>query len=136
MVKMNISYEGDLRCRLVHEPSGNEILTDAPVDNMGKGAAFSPTDLTAASLGACMLTIMGIAAQRHNIDLKGVKVEVEKEMVASPVRRIGTISVTFRMPRGIDPAMRSTLQRAAETCPVHKSLHPDINLPIKFEYPD
>ena len=136
MVKMSVVYEGNLRCRLTHGPSGQGIVTDAPVDNMGKGEAFSPTDLTAASLASCMMTVMGIVAQRHNIDLKGAKLEVSKEMVTTPVRRIGKITVDFFMPKGIDPAKRSMLERAAETCPVHKSLSPDVLVPVHFYYPD
>ena len=129
-------YEGDLRCRLRHEPSGDVITTDAPVDNMGKGEAFSPTDLTAAALGSCMLTVMGIAAKKHNIELTGTKAEVVKEMITQPTRRIGTISVTFHMAKGIPADKRSMLENAAHSCPVHKSLHPDVQLPVQFVYPD
>ncbi len=136
MVKMSIVYEGNLRCRLTHGPSGEKIKTDAPVDNMGQGQAFSPTDLVAAALGSCMLTVMGIVANRHTIDLAGTTVEVIKEMVPQPVRRIGTISVVFQMAAGIDPQKREMLERAANTCPVHKSLHTDVQTPVKFIYPD
>jgi len=135
MVKMNIVYEGNLRCALTHEPSGSVIRTDAPTDNMGKGEAFSPTDLMAAALGSCMLTVMGIVAGRHNIDLKGTTVEVSKEMVTSPVRRIGKISVIFHMSPGIPQGKRTMLEAAAHSCPVHKSLHPDVQTPIEFIYP-
>jgi putative redox protein len=136
MVKINVIYEGDLRCRLTHEQSGSVILTDAPKDNMGKGEAFSPTDLVASALASCMLTVMGIAANRHNIDLKGTKVDVVKEMVNSPVRRIGAIHVDIYMPKGIASDKRSMLEHAAHACPVHKSLHPDLQTPIKFHYSD
>jgi len=136
MVKINLIYEGDLRCRLTHGPSGEQIVTDAPVDNMGKGEFFSPTDLVASALGSCMLTVMGIYAQRHNIELKGTQTEVIKEMVATPVRRIGKIEVTFKMAAGIDPAQRPMLERAAHACPVHKSIHPDVEIPVRFIYPD
>ena len=132
MVKISMVYEGQLRCSLTHEPSGSVILTDAPKDNMGQGAAFSPTDLVAAALGSCMLTVMGIAANKHGIDLKGTKVEVSKEMVAVPLRRIGTISVTLHMARGVPVDKRPMLEAAAHSCPVHKSLHPDVQTPIKF----
>ncbi len=135
MVKMNIVYEGQLRCTLTHESSGSVIQTDAPKDNMGLAQAFSPTDLVAAALGSCMLTVMGIAANRHNIDLKGTTVEVSKEMVSSPVRRIGSISVTLHMPSGIPQDKRTMLEAAAHSCPVHKSLHPDVQTPIQFIYP-
>jgi len=134
MVKMKIVYEGQLRCVLTHEPSGSVIHTDAPKDNMGKGEAFSPTDLVAAALGSCMLTIMGMTAGRHNIDLKGATVDVSKEMVPAPARRIGSISVTFHMPSGIPQDKRSMLEAAAHSCPVHKSLHPDVQTPIQFIY--
>ena len=136
MVKIDIAYEGDLRCRLTHGPSQSVIVTDAPVDNMGKGEAFSPTDLVAAALGSCMLTVMGIAATRHNIHLEGASAELIKEMVTAPLRRIGKISVEIKMPKGIDLSQRALLERAAESCPVHKSLHPDMQIPVRFAYPD
>jgi len=135
MVKMSIIYEGQLHCALTHEPSGSMIQTDAPKDNMGRGEAFSPTDLVAAALGSCMLTVMGIAAARHQIDLKGTRVAVSKEMITAPVRRIGSISVTLHMPSGIPQEKRSMLEAAAHSCPVHKSLHPDVQTPIEFIYP-
>ena len=136
MVKITGVYEGGLRCRMTHEQSGNSINTDAPKDNNGKGEAFSPTDLVAAALGSCMLTVMGIAAARHNIGLKGTAVDVSKEMVTDPVRRVGTISVTLRMAPGIPADKRKMLETTAHACPVHKSLHPDIQTPIQFIYPD
>lgn len=136
MVKMNVIYEGNLRCRLTHEPSGSVILTDAPKDNMGQGEAFSPTDLVAAALSSCMVTVMGIAANRHTIDLKGLKVDVVKEMVTAPARRIGSISIDIHMPKGIPADKRGMLENAAHTCPVHKSLHPDVQTPIQFHYFD
>jgi putative redox protein len=136
MVKMNIVYEGGLHCRLTHEQSGSVIATDAPKDNNGKGEAFSPTDLVAAALGSCMMTVMGIAANRHAIDLKNTTIEVTKEMITDPVRRIGTITVTLRMAPGIPQDKRAMLEHAAHACPVHKSLHPDVQTPIQFIYPD
>ena len=135
MVKMNIIYEGQLRCTLTHNPSGSVINTDAPKDNMGKGEAFSPTDLVAAALGSCMMTVMGIAAARHNIALKGTHVEVSKEMITSPERRIGAITVNIHMAPGIPQDKRSMLEAAAHSCPVHKSLHPDVQTPVQFIYP-
>ena len=136
MVKMSMVYEGDLRCRLKHGPSGSEIVTDAPVDNQGKGAAFSPTDLVAAALGSCMLTVMGIAARKSNINMDGATTDVQKEMVTEPIRRIGKIHVKIVMPKGIEPGKREFLEKIAHTCPVHKSLHPDLQIPIEFQYPD
>ena len=135
MVKIRMVYEGQLHCSLTHEPSGSTIQTDAPKDNMGRGEAFSPTDLVAAALGSCMLTVMGIAAARHNIDLKGTTVDVTKEMATSPVRRIGSITVILHMAPGIPQDKRTMLEAAAHSCPVHKSLHPDVQTPIQFIYP-
>lgn len=136
MVKIDITYEGDLHCRLKHGPSGNEIVTDAPLDNQGKGAAFSPTDLLAAALGSCILTVMGIAARTHNIKMDGAQAHVEKEMVTTPVRRIGKVSVLIKMPAGIPVEKRPTLERVAHACPVHKSLSPEVQVDIIVQYPD
>ena len=136
MVKINIVYEGGLHCRLTHGPSGASISTDAPKDNNGKGEAFSPTDLVAAALGSCMMTVMGIAAARHGVDLKGATIDVSKEMIIAPVRCIGALDVILGMPKGIPADKRSMLEHAAHTCPVHKSLHPDIKIPVQFIYPD
>lgn len=135
MVKIKMIYEGNLRCALTHEPSGSVIHTDAPKDNMGKGEDFSPTDLLAAALGSCMLTVMGIVASRHSIDLTGTTVEVTKEMATTPVRRVGSLSVTFHMTASIPQDKRNMLETAAHSCPVHKSLHPEVKTPIKFIYP-
>lgn len=132
MVKIQIAYEGDLRCRATHGPSGVQLSTDAPVDNQGRGESFSPTDLVATALGACMLTIMGIVARRHAWDLSGATVEVTKGMVAAPIRRIGSLEVVIRVPAELDEAARKTLENAAYTCPVHKSLHPEIQIPVRF----
>lgn len=134
MVQIEIAYEGRLRCRAVHGPSGTTLSTDAPKDNMGQGESFSPTDLVATALGTCMLTIMGIVAQRHSIELEGATVAVGKEMVTSPVRRIGRLTVDIRVPRAVTAEQRSLLENAARTCPVHKSLHPDIETPIAFHW--
>lgn len=132
MVKTNIVYEGGLHCQLTHGPSGSVITTDAPKDNNGKGEAFSPTDLVAAALGSCMMTIMGIQAARHGILLDGSCVEVSKEMITEPVRRIGKITVVLNMAKGIPEEKRAMLEAAANACPVHKSLHPDVQTPIHF----
>lgn len=134
MVEMKIVYQGDLRCEATHGPSGAKVVTDAPVDNHGKGESFSPTDLVATALGSCMLTIMGIVAQRHNLDLRGTRVTVTKEMVQQPVRRIGTLSVTIHVPKDLGEEDRKRLENAAVTCPVHKSLHPDVQSPITFKW--
>ena len=136
MVKIDIAYEGGFHCRLTHGPSGAEISTDAPKDNRGKGEAFSPTDLTASSLGSCMLTTMAIVAQRKGIEFKNASAEVIKEMVSDPERRIGKINVTLEMPKGLIPDQRTMLERAAHACPVVKSLNPAIEVPTKFNYSD
>lgn len=132
MVKVSATYEGSLRCRAVHGPSATAIVTDAPVDNHGKGESFSPTDLVATALGACMMTIMGIVAGRHGIDLAGMTAETVKEMTQEPPRRIASLRTRLSIPLAADHPHREALERAAHTCPVHKSLHPDIDAAIEF----
>jgi putative redox protein len=134
MVQIDIAYEGQLRCSAKHGPSGTVISTDAPKDNMGKGEAFSPTDLVATALGTCMLTTMGIVAQRNNIDISGATVSVVKEMVTTPQRRIGRLPVVIRVPTQLSPEDRQRLENAAMTCPVHRSMHPDVQMPVSFEW--
>ncbi len=137
-VTIDIRYLGDLHCQPTHGPSGTQFTTDAPTDNGGKGESFSPTDLVATALGSCLLTIMGIAAQRDNVDLTGTRVKVVKEMTSVPLRRIGALTVTVTFPPGRIPskAERAKLERAASTCPVRQSLHPDVNVHLKFDYQD
>lgn len=132
MVEIAVVYRGELRCEATHGPSGAVVATDAPVDNEGKGESFSPTDLVATALGTCMLTIMGIVARRHEIDLVGTTVTVAKHMATEPVRRIGRLPVTIRLAKPVTPEQRALLERAALTCPVHKSLHPDIEIPVEI----
>jgi putative redox protein len=134
MVEMQIRYTGGLRCLCKHMQSGTELNTDAPRDNMGKGESFSPTDLVATALGSCMLTTMAIVAQRHDIDLTGSTVVATKEMVAAPTRRIGTLGVTLNIPVKLSPEDRQRLENAAYSCPVHKSLHPDVKIPVTFNW--
>lgn len=134
MVKLSGTYEGDLRCKLIHEDSGTVIYTDAPKDNMGKGELFSPTDLVGAALSSCILTVMAITANRHQIELKGTRVNVVKEMAAAPARMIASIEIAIYMPKGIPIDKRLLLENAAHTCPVHRSLHPDIKISIIFHY--
>lgn len=133
VVEIRGQYEGDLRTKIVHGPSGSSMLTDAPVDNQGKGQNFSPTDLVVTALGACMMTIMGIAAKRDGINLEGVTFRGEKHMVENP-RRIGKIVLEIHMPSGLTNEQRSKLEKFAHSCPVHKSLNPDIEQDIKFIY--
>lgn len=136
MVRMKVEYQGEKHCESTHEPSGSKISTDAPKDNQGKGELFSPTDLVGAALGSCILTVMAIVAERDGIVLKGATAEVQKEMIAQPYRRIAKLPVTIKMPAGVPHESRKKLENAAHTCPVHKSLHPDIESPISFIYPD
>lgn len=133
-VQIDAIYEGDLRCRATHGPSGAVLLTDAPVDNHGKGESFSPTDLVATGVGVCMMTVMGIYAQRHEIVLRGMSVGVKKEMVQAPVRRIGRLTVEFRIPLAADHPHRAALERAAMTCPVFMSLHADVEKVVTFAW--
>jgi len=134
MVKIEIEYKGQLQTEAVHTPSGNRISTDAPVDNGGKGSAFSPTDLVAAALGTCIVTTMGLFAERHGIDLTGSKVSVAKEMVQEPVRRIRRLTVDITVPLPATHPKKSALEKAALTCPVHQSLHPDVEIPVQFQW--
>ena len=134
MVQIDVAYQGQLRCQAVHGPSGTKLATDAPKDNHGKGELFSPTDLVATALGTCMLTVMGIVAQRHNISLEGAKASVVKEMATSPVRRVGRLTVEIHVPGQLNDEQRKLLEHAAHTCPVHKSLHPDIEIPVTFHW--
>ena len=134
MVEIRVVYEGALRCRARHGPSGNELWTDAPVDNNGRGESFSPTDLVATALGTCMLTIMGIVAERHGWDLRGTTARVEKRMVSDPRRRIGELVAVVRGPSHLDQRARATLEAAALTCPVHASLGAEVQRPVTFEW--
>jgi putative redox protein len=133
VVEIRILYEGELHTRCVHGPSGSELETDAPKDNEGRGEAFSPTDLLATALGSCMLTVMGILARRKGWAIEGGRARVEKHMVTQPVRRIGKLVVEFDMP-AVPAEARTLLERAAHTCPVHQSLHPDVELDIRFRW--
>ena len=134
MVTIQFEYQGDLHCKAVHGPSASELNTDAPRDNQGRGESFSPTDLVATALGTCMLTVMGILARTLNIDISGSTATVEKEMTAAPPRSIASLSVKIHVPQSVSPENRQKLERAAHTCPVHKSLHPDIQTPIEFTW--
>ena len=133
-VSVEIAYEGQLRCKAIHGPSQCHVITDAPVDNHGKGAHFSPTDLVATALGTCTLTLLGIVADRHGISLEGTTVKVEKHMVAEPVRRIGRLPVDIYMGQPIEDKYKDRLIKAAETCPVKQSVHPDIDLSVNFHW--
>ena len=131
-----IIYEGNLRTSATHLQSGTTIETDAPTDNQGLAQRFSPSDLVATALGSCMLTIMGIKARDMQIDLKGVKIDIQKHMKPDP-RRIVGVDVIFHFPASLnlDEKTKTILERVAITCPVAKSIHPDIVQNIKFNWP-
>jgi len=132
MVQLTSTYEGGLRCRAVHGPSGATVLTDAPVDNHGRGESFSPTDLLATSLGACMMTIMGIAAERHGIDLAGMTAATSKEMATDAPRRIAALRTRIVVPLPADHPQRALLEQAALGCPVKRSIAATIDATVEF----
>lgn len=134
MVKIESTYDGELRCTSIHTPSGNSLQTDAPVDNNGKGETFSPTDLVATALGNCMATIMGIVAQRKDIDIAGMTISVEKFMSEKAPRRISKLAVTINVPLPQDCPHKELFENAALTCPVHQSLHPTVEIPITWNW--
>ena len=134
MVKIKVEYEGQLRCSAEHMPSGNKLTTDAPVDNQGRGESFSPTDMVATALGTCMATIMGIAASQRKIDLKGLRLIVQKGMSADLPRRIARLDVEIHVPVAECHPDRKVLENAALTCPVHYSIHPDIEVNIDWQW--
>lgn len=130
----SIEYLGGLRTSALHLRSNQTIITDAPPDNNGKGEAFSPTDLLATSLGCCMLTVMGIVAERHKLDLSGTKVDITKIMESNP-RRVSEIVVEMTFPkREFSEKDRQLLENTALTCPVAKSLHPDLKQTVNFHW--
>ena len=137
-VEIDIVYEGKLHCAATHGPSRKALTTDAPVDNGGKGESFSPTDLVATALGTCLVTIMGLVAERNVLDIAGTRVHVLKEMAQQPLRRIAALSVTISVPaekaKRLSAQDRQKLENASHMCPVHASLHPEICTSIKFAY--
>lgn len=132
MVEISVNYDGGLRCRAQHGPSGTEITTDAPKDNMGKGESFSPTDLMATALATCIATTMAIVANRKGYDLPGLKVQVEKHMSTDAPRRIVRLPLVVTVPLPADHGDRALLEAAAHGCPVHRTMHPDCEMPIQF----
>ena len=131
MVEIEIDYEGGLHTRAVHGPSSAILQTDAPVDNQGRGEAFSPTDLLAAALGSCMLTVMGIVAQRHGWELEGTRARVQKHMVQDPVRKVGRLVVDLDFPAEIPESARPILLNTADSCPVKQSLHSEMEIDLR-----
>lgn len=130
-----VTYEGALRTTCLHLRSGNAFITDAPLDNNGKGEAFSPTDTVATGLASCMLTVMGIKARDLDVDLDGATAEITKHMASNP-RRISKIEVRMKFPNGVSEKHRKILEHTANTCPVHHSLHPEIEKIIEFNWAD
>ena len=128
-----VTYLGDLRTSSIHILSGSEIISDAPLDNNGKGEAFSPTDTVANALASCMFTVMGIKARSMDVDFSGSTAAVTKYMQAEP-RKISKIEVVFDMSIAVDEKTKTILERTALTCPVHLSLHPDIERPVTFNW--
>jgi len=128
-----VTYKGNLRTVSQHLKSGNEFITDAPTDNNGKGEAFSPTDTVATGLASCMLTVMGIKAEQLGVQMEGTTAEVTKTMASNP-RRISKIEVKLNLPFEADAKTKKILENTANTCPVHYSLHPDIEKIVEFHW--
>ena len=133
MVTMTGVYEGYKHCEITHGPSKNIIHTDAPKDNNGRGEAFSPTDMIGAALGSCILTTMAIVGEKTGIDLKGSAFQVTKKMKTEP-RQIHELAVEITLPAKLNPEERSTLEKIANTCPVTRSLNPEVKIPVIFHY--
>lgn len=138
MVEVNVTYEGELHCSVVHEPSSRTLETDAPRDNHGRGESFSPTDLVAAALGSCMVTIMGIASRKKGYDIEGTTIRVVKDMTQAAPRRIAKLTVTIEVPASaaakLDDSARAELEHAAHTCPVRLSVLDAIEVPTTFAW--
>jgi uncharacterized OsmC-like protein len=134
MVEIKLSYEGDLHCSAVHTPSGNILVTDAPVDNNGRGQAFSPTDLVATALASCMATVIGIVAKRREIPVEGMTVVVRKFMSVDTPRRISRLELEIAVPLPASHPDRKILESAARGCPVHHSIHPDIEVDLRWSW--
>ena len=131
---MSGRYIGGKKCELQHEPSGTKIQTAAPVDNLGDGSRFSPTDLMGAALGSCIVTTLAIVMERDGYNLESARFEVTKEMVSQPTRRIGTLTVNIYLSKSIPEDYRSKVEHVANACPVKKSIHPDVQMPVKIHY--
>jgi len=134
MVTITSTYDGALRCTSTHGPSSVTLITDAPVDNHGKGESFSPTDLVATAVANCMMTVMGIAAERHGVDLKGTTVTIGKEMSSDLPRRIIGLKSVMTIPLPANHPQRALLEGAAKACPVKQSLAPEIDASVEFRW--
>lgn len=136
MVEIKLTYEGELHCSATHLPSGNTLVTDAPLDNNGRGQAFSPTDLVATALGSCMATVIGIVARRKELPVEGMTVNVRKIMSDDLPRRIHRLELDLRIPLPATHPDRKLLESAANGCPVHHSIHPDIEVVMNWFWKD
>ena len=136
MVSIHVKYEGELHTEATHGPSQNTLATDAPVDNKGRGETFSPTDLVATGLATCMATIMGQQADSLGIDISGMTLDVDKIMSTDRPRRIVALPVKIKMPIPFDEKTATMLDRAAHSCPVHHSIHPDIQVDVTYTWAD
>ena len=136
MVEIKLAYEGDLHCSAIHIPSGTTLATDAPLDNNGRGESFSPTDLAATALGSCMATVIGIVAKRKEIAVEGMTVVVRKHMTDSQPRRIEKLELDLDIPLPASHPDRKILEGAARGCPVHHSIHPDIDVVMNWKWQD
>lgn len=134
MVKIQVTYEGDLHTIATHLPSGQTLHTDAPLEDEEKAMNFSPTDLFATSLATCIATVMGIYAERKNIDLRGMQVFVQKKMTNTPYRRIAKLEVILKMPENIPETEKKPLEKVAKNCPVYRSMHADIEHSLEFQW--
>ena len=128
-----VFYQGNLRTKCIHLKSGNEIITDAPVDNFGKGEAFSPTDCVATALASCMITVMAIKANQLNIEFKNISSDVKKIMSSNP-RRISEIRIVINLPINVSPKEKVILEKAGDNCPIHNSLDPQLKRVIKYNW--
>lgn len=136
MVRIDVEYLGDLHTRCKHGPSGQEFLTDAPVDNRGKGEYFSPTDLLATASASCIATIMGIKAKDNDIDIKGMKITVDKEMINVPYRRVKKLTYRIVFPHPLNNKDFTIMKNVIRSCPVTRSLDPQIELDVNYEFAD
>ncbi|MET0406618.1 MAG: OsmC family protein [Cystobacter sp.] len=134
-VVMSVETSPGFQCKLEHGPSGSHFTTEAPKDNGGTGMSFSPTDLVGAALASCALTTMSLVASRENIPLGTARARVEKRM-SPPPRRIAELVVEIDMPAGLSAAHRTRMEESVHGCPVARSLHPDVKVPVSFQYPD
>ncbi len=133
MATLKTKHLGGLRTEITHLQSGGKVTTDAPTDNNGRGEFISPTDMVAGALGSCMLTLMEMAAERMGLDMTGTELDITKVMAADP-RRIGEVRIDVWLPFAADTKQRVVMERAAATCPVSKSLHPEIKQVIEYHY--